>query len=395
MLRDETHPANRRFTDNKNILKRDVLGSNLNNADSLNRKVEPKVLYVASTDQASTTEWDSAWSGCPYATFYHSRKWFDLWCDYNGELTPEPVVIKFSDGKKAIIPLARKTAYKGIVSTLISSPAGTYGGWISSDVLEVHHACLLVDYLLSRKSIRWRINPVDINSPVFSLTGTATGMSGTGMSNISMDYTHVVDTTVGFDAVEAAISKSNLRSVRRAFRLGIGVFEARSEKEWADYFDIYGDTLKRWGENAASSYRSSLFERIRRIGSPSVQLRLAVYKNRPIAGVLFLKSPTHVSIWHAATRTDSLHLNPFSILAYFALEEACRTGKTWFDFNPSGGHGAVARNKERFGTVKLPCPEIVIKSWFNYCAEPGLKMLSSIVSNIGARRNGENLDAPT
>jgi hypothetical protein len=367
----------------------------MNNTDSFNSKAQPKVLYISSTCQASASEWDSVWSACLYATFYHSRKWFDLWCDYNRGLTPEPVIIKFSDGKKAIIPLARKTAYRGMVSTLITSPAGTYGGWISSDMLEIHHACLLVEYLLSRKSIRWRINPVDINAPVFTPTGTVTDMPGAGMSSISMDYTHVVDTTVGFDEVEAAISKSNLRSVRRAFRLGIEVFEAGSGKEWADYFDIYSDALKRWGENVTSNYRLSLFEKIRRIGSPNVQLRLAVYKNRPIAGVLFLKSPKHVSVWHAATKTDSLHLSPFNILAYFALEEACRTGKTWFDFNPSGGHAGVVHSKERFGTVKLPCPEIVVKSWFNYCAEPGLKMLSNSMANIKTRRNGGNPDATT
>lgn len=384
-------------------IKRNISKPNMDNTDSFSSKVQPKVLYISSIGQASASEWDSAWSNCHYATFYHSRKWFDLWCDYNRGLTPEPVIIKFSDGKKAMIPLARKTAYSGIVSTLITSPVGTYGGWISSDALEIHHACLLVEYLLSRKSIRWRINPVDINTPVFSPTSVVTGIAGAGMSNISMDYTHVVDTTVGFDTVEAAISKSNLRSVRRAFRLGIEVFEAESEKEWADYFNIYGDALQRWGENATSNYHLSLFERIRRIGSPDVQLRLAVYKNKPIAGVLFLKSAKHVSIWHAATRTDSLHLSPSNILAYFALEEACRTGKTWFDFNPSGGHTGVAHNKERFGTVKLPCPEIVIKSWFNYCAEPSLKKLSSISSSIKSNimsktraiRNGGNPDATT
>jgi hypothetical protein len=290
-------------------------------------------------------------------------------------------VIRFSDGKKAIIPMARKTAYRGIISTLITSPAGTYGGWISSDALEIHHVYLLVEYLLSRKSIRWRINPFDINTPVFLPAGAIANMSGTSMSSISMDYTYVIDTTVGFSAVEAEISKSNLRSVRRAFRLGIEVFEARSQKEWADFFDIYSDALQRRGANATPNYRLSFFEKIRGIGYPNVQLRLAIHKNKPIAGMLFLKSPTQISVWHAATKTDYLHLNPFSLLVYFALEEACRAGITWFDFNRNGRHAGVAHSKEHFGGIKLPCPEIVIMSWFNYCAESGLKMLSKAIGN--------------
>lgn len=366
-------------------------------ADKIKSKMEHEI-SIASTRPASTGEWDSIWAVCPYATFYHSRKWIELWCEYNeGHITPEPIAVEFSDGKKAIIPMARKTAYRGLISTLVSSPMGTYGGWISNDALGGKHVQVLVEYLLSRDSLRWRINPFDINTPVFLATDTAADVSGAGMPNISMDYTHVVDTTAGFDAVEAAISKSNLRSIRRAFRFGIEVFEARSEKEWAGYFDIYSDALQRWGANATSNYRINFFEKMRKIGSPDVQLRLAIYKNRPIAGVVFLKSPRHISIWHAATRTDYLHLSPSNILVYFALEEACRTGINWFDFNPSGGHAGVAHSKERFGSAKLPCPEIVIKSWFNYYAEPSLKMLSKIKSgietNIKARRVGGKLDA--
>jgi hypothetical protein len=377
-------------------VKSKIHASQIDIINVLESRMEPEI-SIASARPASTNEWDSSWAVCPYATFFHSRKWIELWCEYNeGHITPEPIAVEFSDGKKAIIPMARKTAYKGLISTLISAPMGTYGGWISSDMLGGKHVQAMVEYLLSRDSLRWRINPFDINTPVFLATDTDTGIPGAGTPDISMDYTYVVDTTAGFDAVEAAISKSNLRSIHRAFRLGIEVFEARSEKEWADYFDIYGDALRRWGANATSNYSKMFFEKMRKIGSPHVQLRLAVYKNRPIAGALFLKSPRHISIWHAATRTDSLHLSPFNMLVYFALEEACRTGITWLDFNPSGGHEGVSHSKERFGSAKLPCPEIVIKSWFNYYAEPSLKMLSKIKSgietNIKARRIGGKTD---
>ena len=120
-------------------------------------------IRISSIGNVNDSEWDSIWQGCEYSTYFHSREWAEIWNKYtNGKIQPKPFLITFSDGKKVLLPLSSQRILKGLARQYISSPAGTFGGWISQDELNINHGQLLVDYICRKLgSLIWRLNPYD------------------------------------------------------------------------------------------------------------------------------------------------------------------------------------------------------------------------------------------
>lgn len=120
-------------------------------------------LSVSYIRPATNAEWDAIWRECDYATYFHSREWAEIWEKYTkGGLVPTPLIFNFSDGCRVLVPLSTGRILKGIAKMHISSPAGTYGGWISADIIAEEHAILLSDYLTSKiDNLFWRMNPFD------------------------------------------------------------------------------------------------------------------------------------------------------------------------------------------------------------------------------------------
>ena len=75
-------------------------------------------------------------------------------------MQPEPKLAEFSDGKLALLPLSSIKTRLGLTKTYYSSPAGTFGGWISSDELESTHADQLTQFFSRRLgNYVWCLNP--------------------------------------------------------------------------------------------------------------------------------------------------------------------------------------------------------------------------------------------
>ena len=112
---------------------------------------------------ATPAEWDNIWQECDYSTYFHSKEWAEIWNIYTkGKMHPDPKLVIFTDGKKALLPLSYQRRVKGLVKNYVSSPAGTFGGWISTDGLTIEHGRLLANYLTEKLgNLVWRFNPYD------------------------------------------------------------------------------------------------------------------------------------------------------------------------------------------------------------------------------------------
>ena len=126
------------------------------------------MLKIIKSYDSTTVEWDDLWESCETSTFYHSRKWSEIWQDYsNGSIRSVPKTITFSDGKKALIPLSRLSYFGGLVKrySITGPPAGSlqnYGNWLSTGSLTQNHITLLAQYLISNyRNLVWRLNPYD------------------------------------------------------------------------------------------------------------------------------------------------------------------------------------------------------------------------------------------
>lgn len=313
-------------------------------------------LYIEDVHTPTNSEWDSIWQKCDYASYYHSREWAEIWKVYSGgKIYPEPKLIIFNDGKKALIPLSVQSSL-GLLRSYISSPAGTFGGWISSDKLLAAHANLLLDHLAGEyPNLVLFMNPYD--KLVFE------------QALPSNDETYAIDLGCGHDAAYKKWHKSQREKVKKAIKLGVLIREAASAEDWAVYYDIYEDSLRRWGKNATTNYGKELFEELFRRQSPYIKLWLAEFENKIIAGNIAFYSNKQVAGWHAAALEKYFKTRMVNLIIYKIFEHACKHGYSWLDFGPCGGHEGVRAFKKEFGTEELSFPiinaETPLKKIFN------------------------------
>lgn len=303
---------------------------------------------------ATSDEWDTIWQGCDYSTYFHSREWAEIWNVYTkGKMRPEPIVIEFSDGKKALLPLSLEKGWGGFLKRYISSPAGTFGGWISEDELTIEHAKLLVEYMIGLGNLIWRENPYDPN------------LSKINIPYAKEDFTQVIDLRQGFDAIYKNWTKghtSTARKASKALREGVIISQAKSLKEWRIYYDIYKDSLRRWGEKASSSYEWFLFEIMFNKQSTNIKLWLAYYNEEITSGALYFYHNRHIVYWHGAGYEKYFNLRPVNLIKYDIIMDACSKGYWWCDFNPSGGHEGVKAFKKSFGAEMYPSKVLIRKT---------------------------------
>ena len=166
---------------------------------------------------AQPEEWDVIWRQCSYATYFHSREWAEIWAHYSQEwMRPNPLLVMFSDGKEALLPLSCELSY-GSVKSLWSSPEGTYGGWIALDPLSREHAILMKEFLTNELGhLFWSINPYD------DLVAT---------TDVDATYhykTHFINLESGFEVVYRDWTSACRRAERKALSSGILVRHAPS-----------------------------------------------------------------------------------------------------------------------------------------------------------------------
>ena len=337
------------------------------------------VARVQSISEASREEWFSTAKACPYATYFHTPYWYGLIAPGQGHTA---LSVCFDDGASAIIPIAKVKRMCGLLVDHFSSPGGTYGGWISGSALGEGHVRALVDVLVSKKNLTFRLNPFDgMSSSVISLL---TALSSTGSLlttpspaesssikppailpstsiTITDDFTHTLDLTKGTRAIFSGLTKGHRSAIRSAARDGVTVKAAESIDEWELYYNLYMDSVRRWRAGGPSLkprkvYPLSLFKRIYENRTGNEILWLAVKGGEPVAGALFFYWGRHAVSWHGAAASAHFGLRPNNLLYWEILLDAERRGYEIFDFNPSGGYGGVESFKKHFGAERAPSP---------------------------------------
>jgi hypothetical protein len=317
-------------------------------------------LSIVSVSSPSSAKWDAMWQACDQATFSQSRAWAEIWSEYHSDqrLRPDPRLIKFSDGREALIPLSRRDKMFSIFCHYLLCPAGTFGSWLTTMPLDPEHTRLIVGYVTGdelRGSLKWRLSPYvsnweHIDVPVFR-----------------PDETLAISLEDGFDAIHKRWTKGHRSAAKKAAKAGVKVRIAESREDWAAYYEVYLDSTVRWGSNASGRYAPSLFDLIRDRGVDNVKLWLAEYEGKIIAGALCLYSRKHVGYWHGASLSDYLNVRPANLLMFESIRHACEHNYAWFDFNPSAGLAGVRAFKKSFGAKSLPAPIVVKHSSTRIC----------------------------
>jgi len=307
---------------------------------------------IIKTFVPSESEWDDAWLNCPYSTYFHSREWAEIWMDYSqGNIKPDPLGVILSDGTQIVLPFSVKKIMKGYARQYISSPAGTYGGWLSNVSLDKAQQVVVMKIIAQRyPDLIWRTNPYE-KMLLFEEFKTKIP-----------DETHALDLSIGFEGIYSRWTKGHASAARKARKVGVEIIIAKTREDWENYYRVYEDSLIRWGENTTSVYTWNLFEIIFKRASPNIKLWLARFDGSVIACALCFYSPSHVVYWHGAALSSYFKIRPVNLLMYEIIRHAAENKFKWFDFNPSGGHEGVKAFKRNFGTIPLSCDVITAVS---------------------------------
>jgi GNAT acetyltransferase-like protein len=307
-------------------------------------------------DRPTRGEWQATWRECRHATFFQSPAWAELWetvTDRKTESVPERIT--FNDGSRAILPLCYEHKYHGLLSRYVASPAATFGGWITKDVLSLEQMSVLLDHLLDRsQSLVWRMNPYD---ELAFRAGKQRGLRCKG------DYTHALNLEAGPDALLDEFTNGYRADVKKAAKhQRISIDRATTLDEWHAYYRVYQDTLRRWGHKPDEGYPWKLFQTMAGLNCPDIALWLGRYDGAIVSGELCLYARQHVVSWHAATLEHHLRTNVAKVQIFHVIKDACARGYRWFDFNPSAGLPGVRVFKESFNAKALPAPLVYVDS---------------------------------
>ena len=313
------------------------------------------MLKIKIVRDATTAEWDEYWNCSESGTFFHSREWAEIWQSYsNGKMYPVPLLITFSDGKKALLPIMQQRYYQGLIkrNALTGPPfISKYGNWLTKDHLNKHHISLITAFVIDNiKNLTWQLNPFDVASTNIMINSKYVRR---------IPHTaYMVDLTKGEEIIYSNIKKSCLNHIKQGIENKLKIIEGPDIEDWKKYYDIYRDTIIRWGSKTPYILHWRLFEIIYSRMNPIIKLWLVWYGDIPIAGSINFYSHGKIIGWHMASLTDYRHLRPNHLLEYSMIKDGIYKNYQWYDMGTDGGNKGLQNFKRSFGPEKVMCDKI-------------------------------------
>lgn len=269
-------------------------------------------------------------------TFFHTKIWADLLSRTFPHWKVEPVALEFASGNGVVVPLMRRRGF--IYDYRESMLPGVYGGPIFKCSPTPDETSILWSVLDKYSSITVCGNP-------FS---TETAFPA---ENRRALHTHVLDLTEGASQVTKGFRKGHHANISAARRQGVQIEVAENLADVNAYFDVYQNSLHRWGQRATGFYPQRLFHNLFQLPEygREVKLWLARHSNRVVAGGWIFYCGRHAVYWHGALHAEHMSHHPVHLMLAEAIAAAAADGFRWFDFNPSGGFTGVEHFKRGFG----------------------------------------------
>jgi hypothetical protein len=305
-------------------------------------------------DNVDLEEWQAVADQCQYTTFFHTHFWMDIITSTFPSLENATIGWILEDARKVVLPLVKtRVGPAGMFYRYQSMWPGVYGGILCNGKVSRHELDLLYRSLRSLLAAGGYIfgNPFAKQEP-------------SDIFKTEKVVTHIVDLREGVDAVWRKMESAFRRRVRRAREKGVTVASATSLTDYQEYYQIYKDSQRRWGDRATSSYPYQLFENIQKAAmknSESIKLWLARVNGLLGAGALVFYHGRHAVSWHAATSEAAYPASPANALQMAIIEDAGERGLAWYDLNPSGGYSGTARFKQAMGATDWPFKKAILK----------------------------------
>lgn len=300
----------------------------------------------------ATIDWsvsESAWKAflraCPRSTFYHTPAWYRANAEtYGYDLAP--ALIRLSGGEEALLPLATRPKYRGLLREAISGLGGGYGGlvtprpwpgdWVQAAYREV--AATYPELYVYSNPFEYYYNAP---RPGFGFRLTESSTQALALADL--------------DALRERYSRSRRKQCRKAMAEGyqVQVFPRPGSGELERFYGVYREAVREWTSQRWVRPRE-FFERLLAY-APDESRLCFVLRDGEAVGVRWVASwgVVGVGLVHALRR-DHEQGAASGALTEAALALCYQEGLRLYDFGASGQLAGIRYFKESFGALPLP-----------------------------------------
>lgn len=292
----------------------------------------------------SFDHWEEVVRNSPQATFFHTPTWVRVIEKTYPRYSNATVGFIFEGGTRAILPLVAEEGHGALFKKVKhkSLALGVYGGILAEKRLAPEQVGAIVEYLTSTDISDLRVVENPFEQYALPATFVAKPM-----------FTHLLALEADFEKLIKQISRGRIRNMREAERRGVTVRLAASTEDYERYYRTYQESLKRWGDEAGTTYPWELFLHLFETRNPGIKLWLAEKEKKIIAGVLALYCNSTILLWHGYTLPAYDDCYPSSLLHREMIREGCVQGYRTYDLNPSVERGGVVQFKESLAAKRL------------------------------------------
>jgi Acetyltransferase (GNAT) domain len=301
----------------------------------ISRRLSSQTWEVTVVDQTSDPDWDTLVASHPGSSFFHSAAWAKVLCKTYGH-KPISLLLSKNAEPAALVPLLEVsspfTGRRGVCLPFTDFCDPLFFGGCDSSIV----SRLLCELARNRN---WKH---------FEIRG---GNSSVPWATPSVTfYGHTLNLRSGPEALFAGFAGSVRRAVRKAQLCDLNVQISQSEEAILDYYRIHAQTRRRHGlPPQPISFFLNIYELIVRSGSGFVAL--ALHRERPVAGALFLHKGTKAVYKFGASDDKFQHLRPTNLVFWESINLLARQGFESLNLGRTGlGNQGLRRFKLSWGS---------------------------------------------
>jgi len=325
----------------------------------------PRTVHVAQViSPAPRDQWGALVADDPTSLVDHTPGWMDVLVASGGYRDASRLYV-LDDGRRFVLPLARRTGPAGVGGVEMSFPDGWGIGGLVGPGRDVDVIRAVLAELTYRGNLLTRVRPDPLDGALWQ---EAAGPDVVRRPRRA----HVIDLTPGTDVLRAGLHKSTRRNLVKGEKAGLRVTDTATEAHLAAYYRLYLLSLERWAERSREPQWLARWRGVRRdplsklatmadVLGDGFRLWLAWEGETAIAGSIVLLGNTAHGTRGAIDRDRAGPTRASFLLEWLAIEEAVAHGCRRYHLGETGTASSLASFKEGFGGQSVPYADFAIE----------------------------------
>ena len=262
---------------------------------------------------------------------------------------------EFDDGRRFVLPLARRKGAAGAVLGDQGFPNGWGIGGLVGSGLDANVVKAVFAELAPSGASRVQIRPNPLDGEAFRRGAPANSVA-------LYRRAHVIDLRGGTDDVWQRFSKAARRGVRKGEKAGLEIEQGHGEHLVREYYALHLKSVERWAAQQHEPLLLAKFRAERRDGlakwltiarvlGPQCRVSVARLNGRPVGAAVVLCGPNGHETRSAFDRDLINGSDPTYVLTWLGICESARQGAQWYHLGETGTSARLADFKERFAAV--------------------------------------------